>query len=103
MVVWEKGSSDNRSKISPVTTNCWEGNPYSIADMASKADSFGTKYTSVNSVSVEIGSNGKTTKVKFSTDQGSLTVDGDKFKTVFNLRAPGYISLKSRLYDMKQE
>ncbi len=103
LVVWENGSKDDRNRISPITTNCWGGNPFSIDGMASKADDYGTKYSKVSDVFVDITDNGKTTKVKFSTDQGSLTVDGDKFKTVFNLRAPGYISLKSRLFDIKRE
>jgi len=51
-------------------------------------------------VSVEIGNNGRTTKVTFGTDKGSISVDGEKFRTVFNLRAPGYISIKDRLYEV---
>lgn len=100
LTVWDKGSSSDRNKVSPVTTGCWGGSPYSLDDMKDRADALGTAYSSVNSVSVEIGNNGRTTKVTFGTDKGSISVDGEKFRTVFNLRAPGYISIKDRLYEV---
>lgn len=100
VVVWEKGSSGDRDRISPVTTSCWGGNPFSLDGMKDKADDLGTAYSEVTSVDVTIGNNGRTTQVKFGTDKGSVTIDGEKFRTVFNLRAPGYISIKNRLYDL---
>lgn len=100
LTVWDKGSSSDRNKVSPVTTSCWGGNPYSLDDMKDRADDLGTAYSSVTSVDVEIGNNGRTTQVKFGTDKGSVTIDGEKFRTVFNLRAPGYISIKDRLYEV---
>lgn len=100
LTVWDKGDSSDRNKVSPVTTSCWGGSPYSLDDMKSRADDLGTAYSSVTSVSVEIGNNGRTTKVTFGTDKGSISVDGEKFRTVFNLRAPGYISIKDRLYEV---
>jgi peptidoglycan hydrolase-like amidase len=98
VVVLDRKGSDSR--ISPVTTSCWGGNPYSLSQLANLADDYGKKFTSVSSVSVEIGNNGRTSKVKFQTNQGSFEVEGEKFKTVFNLRAPGYISIKDRLFDL---
>ena len=100
LTVWDKGSSSDRSRVSPVTTGCWGGSPYSLDKMKSRADDLGTGYSSVSSVDVTIGNNGRTTQVKFGTDKGSVTVDGEKFRTVFNLRAPGYISIKDRLYEL---
>jgi peptidoglycan hydrolase-like amidase len=100
VIVWEKGSSGDRDRISPVTTSCWGGNPFSLDAMKSKAEDLGTSYSSVSSVDVTIGNNGRTTQVKFGTDKGTVTIDGEKFRTVFNLRAPGYISIKDRLYDL---
>lgn len=102
-VVWRKGSGDEKSRISPVTTSCWGGNPYSLGDMADKADKYGEEYTDVSDVDVDIGNNGRTTKVTFKTNRGSVSIDGEEFKTVFNLRAPGYIAIKSRLYELKYE
>jgi len=100
LTVWDKGSSSDRSRVSPVTTSCWGGNPYSLDDMKDRADELGTAYSGITFVDVEIGNNGKTTKVKFGTDKGEVSVDGEKFRTVFNLRAPGYISIKDRLYEL---
>jgi len=100
LMVWDKGNSSDRNRVSPVTTNCWGGSPYSLDDMKDHADKLGTAYSSVTSVDVVIGNNGRTTQVKFGTDKGTVTVDGEKFRTVFNLRAPGYISIKDRLYEL---
>ncbi len=103
VVVWDKGSGEERDGISPVTTSCWGGDPYSLGAMREKASKYGGGYSSVSSVSTDVGNNGITSKVTFSTNKGSVSVDGTKFKTVFNLRAPGYISIKSRLYEMKKD
>ncbi len=100
VTVWEKGSSSDRDRISPVTTSCWGGNPFSLDGMKAKADDLGTAYSEVKSVDVVIGDNGRTAQVKFETDKGWVTIDGEKFRTVFNLRAPGYISIRNRLYDL---
>ncbi len=102
-LVFTKGSKDDRDNISPVTTSCWGGSPYSLDKMADKADDLGGKFTSVSSVSVSFSDNGRTGTVKFSTNRGSVSISGEEFKTVFNLRAPGYISIKSRLFDLKRK
>jgi hypothetical protein len=59
-------------------------------------------YSTVNSVdSVLVDDNyGRTTWLTFITDRGPVTVDADTFSTVFNIRAPGYLSIKSRLYEV---
>lgn len=103
IVVWDKGNGDDKDKISPVTTNCWGGDPYSVDDMRERAGELDKSFSKVTGVSTSIGSNGRTSQVSFTTDNGSFSVDGEKFKTVFNLRAPGYISIRSRLYDIKKE
>ena len=102
-VVWRKGDSGDKDRISPSVNNCFGGNPYSIAAMKSRADELGESYSSISDVSVSIGSNGQTSKVTFKTDQGTITIEGDVFKTVANLRSPGYISFKSRLYDIEMK
>ncbi|EKD96210.1 MAG: hypothetical protein ACD_24C00139G0004 [uncultured bacterium] len=99
VTVFEKGNSSDRSKVSPITTKCWGGNPYSVDKMAERADELGNKYTSISSVDTDIGTNGKTIKITFQTNNGGISIEGEEFKTVFNLRAPGFISLRSRLYD----
>ncbi len=102
-VVWSHGTSDEKDRISPVTTSCWGGDPYSISDMREKADKYGKSYSSVSSIEATSISNGQTTKVHIVTDNGSLDIDGQVFKTVYNLRAPSYLSIKSRLFDFEKK
>ena len=101
-VVWSNGSGDEKDHISPVTTSCWGGDPYSLDEMASKADKYGKKYSKVTSVDVDISNGGYTSKVTLGTDNGTVTLNGDTFKTVFNLRAPGYVAIRSRLFDLEK-
>lgn len=96
-------SKKNDSRISPTTTSCWGGDPYSISELREKAEEVGTGYKKVTKVRVDIGSNGITSKVTFETDRGTVSIGGDALKSAFNLRAPGYISIRSRLYDFQNE
>ena len=101
-VVYTKGSSSEKQHITPLS-DCWGGDPYSLDEMAEKADKYGAKYTSVSDVDVDVSNSGYTSKVTFKTNRGSVSFDGPTFKTVFNLRAPGYIAIRSRLFDFKYE
>jgi peptidoglycan hydrolase-like amidase/peptidoglycan hydrolase CwlO-like protein len=101
-VVWSKGSSKDKSHITPVTKSCWGGDPYTLDKMAETADKYGDSYSSVSSVKVTISNAGYTSEVRFETDRGSVSINGADFKTVYNLRAPGYISIKSRLFDLEK-
>lgn len=83
------------SRILPV--ECWGGNPYSVSDLQGIGG-----YTSVSSVSIVYGSDGSTSSVSLSTNKGSVTLSGAKFKEAFNLRAPGYIGLKSSLFNIEK-
>jgi hypothetical protein len=91
-----KGGGDV-SRISPVDTSCWGGNPYSVSELASIGG-----YTSVSGVSVVYSNGGTTQTVSFSTNKGSATMSGEEFKKAFNLRAPGYIGLKSTLFNIEK-
>ncbi|MBN1168967.1 hypothetical protein JXA63_03700 [Candidatus Woesebacteria bacterium] len=91
-----KGGGDV-GRISPVDTGCWGGNPYSIGELASIGG-----YTSVSGVSVVYSNGGTTQTVSFSTNKGSATMSGEEFKKAFNLRAPGYIGLKSTLFNVEK-
>ena len=102
-VVWRKGSSSDKERISPSINNCFGGNPFSTDAMAEKAEGFGEKYTNISSVDSSISNNGQTTSVTFNTNRGKITIEGSVFKTVVNLRAPGYVSLKSRLFDIEMK
>ncbi len=91
-------------RITPVTTACWGGNPYSMSDLKNLAnDKAGGAISSVSSVSVSYGGDGTTANVSFSTNRGDLSLSGSNFKTIFNLRAPGYISIRSPLYNIERK
>lgn len=102
-VVFTRGSDEDRKHVTPPDTSCWGGEPYSISQMREKAQSLGGAYTSVSSVSVDYSSEGFTNSVKFQTNMGELSISGSDFKTIFNLRAPGKISLKSSLFNMEKK
>ncbi len=92
------------SRVTPTTTSCWGGNPYSVEELRGLADSkAGGAVTSVSGVSVSYSDNGSTANVSFETNRGSIGVAGGDFKTIFNLRAPGYISIRSPLFNVEKK
>lgn len=91
-----KGGGDS-SRISPLDTNCWGGNPYSKNELQGIGG-----YNSVSSVSVVYGNNGSTLSLNFGTNKGSVSMSGEEFKKAFNLRAPGYIGIKSSLFNIEK-
>jgi peptidoglycan hydrolase-like amidase len=95
-VVLYQGGGD-ASRVSPLDTNCWGGNPYSVNELSSIGG-----YTSVSSVSVIYNNGGYTQSVSFSTNKGTANLTGEEFKKAFNLRAPGYIGLKSTLFNIEK-
>lgn len=86
------------SRVSPTDTGCWGGNPYSKDDLKNIGG-----YTSVSgSSNVVYGGSGSTLNITFSTNKGSVTITGEEFKKAFNLRAPGYIGIKSTLFNIEK-
>jgi peptidoglycan hydrolase-like amidase len=84
------------SRVSPLS--CGEPNAYSMSELVSLGG-----YTSVSSVSSPIyGNDGTTLSVTFQTNKGAVTVKGSELKKAFNLRAPGYIGLKSSLFNIEK-
>lgn len=75
------------SRITPVTTSCWGGNPYSMDELRNLVSGNGG-ISSAGSVSVSQG-NGSTGNVNVN----GVSLSGDDFKRAFNLRAPGYLSI----------
>lgn len=91
-------------RITPVTTSCWGGNPYSMSELASLVNNkAGGAVTSVSSASVSYSEGGSTANVSFGTNRGTVSISGADFKTIFNLRAPGYISIRSPLYNIERK
>ena len=75
-------------RVTPVTTSCWGGNPYSYEELRAKSDG----PSNVTGVAVSQG-NGNTGTITFQTNKGEIKLSGSEFKTAFNLRAPGYLSI----------
>lgn len=94
-------SGDQSDRVSPVDTSCWPGNPFSYSEMKDKANNHGGAVTSVGTVSVTYSNDGTTANVSFATNRGSISISGSDFKTIFNLRALGYVSIKSPLYNIE--
>lgn len=102
-VVYNSGNSTDKSRVSTIDTGCWGGNPYSIAEMKSRADQLGGSYSKVHGATANYSNSGFTSSVSFLTDRGVLTVDGPKFKDIFNLRAPGHLVIKTPLYNIERK
>lgn len=102
-LVLDKSGVDT-SRISPTTTSCWPGNPYSAGELSNLANTVGGgAVTSISSVGVSYSSSGTTATVTVFTNRGSISIDGASFKQVFNLRAPGYISIRSPLFNIEKK
>lgn len=86
-LVITKGNSDEAERVSPVTTSCWGGNPYSHSELRDVAGKYGG-ISNANSVSVSQG-NGKTNSVTIN----GVSMSGDEFCKAFNLRAPGNLRI----------
>ncbi len=93
-VLYQGGGDVGR--VSPVG-ECWGGNPYPKGELANIGG-----YTSVSSVSVVYSNSGSTQSVSFSTNKGSVGISGEELKRAFNLRAPGYVGIKSSLFNIEK-
>ena len=87
-----KTSGIDTSRITPVTTSCWGGNPYSVDDLRNLVSSHGG-ISNATSVSVSQG-NGTTNSVTIN----GVTMSGSEFKQAVALRAPGYIRIPQSGY-----
>jgi peptidoglycan hydrolase-like amidase len=94
-VVTQGGGDAGR--VSPIDTNCWGGNPYSVSELASIGG-----FTSVSGVSVVYSNTGITNQVTLTTNKGTISMSGSDLRKAFNLRAPGYIGIKSGLFNMEK-
>ncbi|OGH02865.1 MAG: hypothetical protein A2798_00320 [Candidatus Levybacteria bacterium RIFCSPHIGHO2_01_FULL_37_17] len=75
------------SRITPVTTSCWGGNPYSMDELRNLVSGNGG-ISQATSVSVSQG-DGTTSNVTIN----GINFSGSEFKKAFNLRAPGRLSI----------
>ena len=102
-VVRYRGNADEVARVSPVDTGCWGGNPYSREEMKERARAYGGGYSRVTAVNVSYSTNGVTASVNVETDKGAVNIPGGEFKTAFNLRAPGKVSIKSGLFNVEKK
>jgi len=75
------------SRITPITTDCWGGNPYSMDELRNLVAGNGG-ISNATSVSVGLG-DGRTNSVNIN----GVNMNGDDFCKAFNLRAPGYVRI----------
>ncbi|HSX58454.1 MAG TPA: SpoIID/LytB domain-containing protein [Candidatus Saccharimonadales bacterium] len=103
-VVYTRGSAADKARVVSTDTACWGGSPYSVSEMKARADALGGSYSSVSGNPVMTpDSGGFTSSMTFYTDRGGLTISGGAFKDIFNLRAPGYLVIKTPLYNIERK
>jgi len=87
------------SQIESCIGSC-DSNSWSKDELRRQVTDKGGPISSINSINVDYSTAGYTKNVKVSTDKGEFTFSGDMFKTVFNLRSPGAIVIKSSLFNI---
>jgi SpoIID/LytB domain protein len=107
-LVRKNGSSGEVDRIIPPTINTCvvggvSGNPYSMDELARVADTYGGRYTSISNASHTFSRDGYTGEVRFDTNRGSISIPGVEFKQIFNLRAPGHVSIRNTLYAVEKK
>jgi hypothetical protein len=70
-----------------------------MEEMKAEANNHGGAFGSVSSVSVSYSTDGFTNAVVVN----GMSIPGDQFKQAFNLRAPGYISIRSSLFNIEKK
>ncbi len=91
-LVMTRGNSSETSRVTPVTTSCWGGNPYSMSELREIASKYGG-ISAASSVSVSQG-NGETNSVTIN----GISMSGKEFRNAVYLRAPGYIRIPQGEY-----
>lgn len=99
-LVLYKEDKDNQKHLSQTDAKqCWGEE---IDDTWSKEDvKEKSGIEKIDDVKVSYSSSGYTSEVKVTTNKGELKFDGDDFKAIFNLRAPGQIHLTSALFNVE--
>ena len=87
LVLTKSGDQGEKDRISPITTSCWGGNPYSVDELRNVAGKYGG-ISSASSVSVSQG-NGTTNSVTID----GISMSAKDFYKAFSLRAPGYLRI----------
>lgn len=99
-------SKTNDSSHLSQTQNCigsCDGNAWSKDELKRQVSDKGGPISSINSISVSYSTSGYTQNVKVSTDKGEFNFGGEMFKSIFNLRSPGSIVIKSSLFNIEKK
>lgn len=78
-------------------------NAWSRDELRRQVGDKGGPVSSINSISVDYSTSGFTQTVRLSTDKGDFNFSNDDFKTIFTLRAPGALTLKSSLFNIEKK
>jgi hypothetical protein len=78
-------------------------NPWPKDRLASEADKYGGRVTSVSGIRVNHSQGGYTAQIIISSNRGEVTISGENFKKAFNLRAPGMLSVKGDLFNIERK
>jgi len=101
LVLYDKNKNNQTHLSQPDAKSCWGKN---IDDTWSKDKVKElSNITDVDDIRVTYSSSGVTAEVKVKTNKGDYTFNGETFKAVFNLRAPGAIHLKSLLFNIEMK
>lgn len=90
------------SQIENCIGSC-DGNAWSKDELKRQVSDKGGPISSINSINVDYSTGGYTQNVRVSTDKGDFTFSGEMFKTIFNLRSPGAIVIKSSLFNIEKK
>lgn len=96
------GDSGHLSQVQNCIGSC-DSSAWSKDELRRQVGDKGGPISSVNSVSVDYSTSGVTKNVRISTDKGEFTFSASNFKTVFNLRSPGAIVIKSDLFNIEKK
>ena len=94
----------NESSADPhiLQTDKNDPNMWTEDQVKQELSKYRTPFTSISSGSVDADfGSGKTTRVHFTGDGGSVDFDGDVFKKYFNLRAPSNINIVGPLFNIE--
>lgn len=95
-----KEDSDNQKHLSqPDAESCWGEDIDDTWSRDKVREESGIE--EIEDVDVSYSSGGYTAEVKIKTNDGEVKVNGEDFKAIFNLRAPGAIHLKSLLFNIE--
>jgi len=97
-----KGNSSDVTHLSFLDSGV--SDTWSMSKVKEEAGKYGGPVTSISgNPDVVYSNDGYTAKVYFETDKGRKEFNGEDFKYIFNLRAPGAIGIKSSLFNIMKK